>query len=47
MNSATKAALDSLPTTSNKAAPKAAEAAGEFIGNKIPDKILKPKPVSD
>ena len=34
--------LDVLKTTSKKVAHKAAEATGEFIGNKIADKILKP-----
>ena len=30
-----------------KVVHKAAAGTGEFIGNKIPNKIVKPKPVSD
>ena len=47
MDTATKTALDKLKTASEKIAHKAAEATGEFIGNKIADKIVKPKPASD
>ena len=34
-------------TASKKVVNKAAEATGEFTGNKITDKIVKPKPVLD
>ena len=44
---ATKIGLDALKTASKKVVHKAAEATYEFIGNKITDKIVKPKPVSD
>ena len=47
LDTATKTALDKLKTASKKIAHKAAEATSEFIGNKIADKIVKPKPVSD
>ena len=39
--------LDALETASIKIVHKAAQATGEFIGNKIADKIVKPKPVID
>ena len=40
--------LNSLKTTSKKVVVhKRAEATGEFIGNKIADKIVKQKPVID
>ena len=35
--------LDALKIASEKVVRKAAEATGEFIGNKIAGKILKPK----
>ena len=41
LDTATKAGLDYLKTASKKLVHKAAEAAGEFIGNKIADKIVK------
>ena len=47
LDSATKTRLDALKTPSKKVVHKAAEAIGEFIGNKIADKIVKSKPVSD
>ena len=43
-NTAAKAGLDALKIASKKVVHKAA---GEFIGSKIADKILKLKPVSD
>ena len=39
--------LDALKTNSKKVFHKTAEATGEFIGNKISDKIVKPKLVTD
>ena len=39
--------LNSLKTTSKKVIHKVAEAACEFIGNKIAAKIVKPKHVTD
>ena len=39
--------LDALKAASKKVVHKAAEAKGEFIGNKIADKIVKPKHVID
>ena len=39
--------LNSLKTASKKVIHKAAEAACEFIGNKIAAKIVKPKHVTD
>ena len=47
LDTATKTGLDALKTASKKLVHKAAEATGEFIGNKIADKITKPKPVPD
>ena len=47
MDTPTKTALDALKTASEKIVHKAAEARGEFIGNKITDNIVKPKPVPD
>ena len=44
---ATKTGLNALKTASKKVVHKAAEATGEFIGNKIADKIVKPKSVAD
>ena len=37
------AGLDALKTASKKEIHKAAEATAKFIGNKIADKIVKPK----
>ena len=42
-----KTGLDAIKTTFKKEVHKAVESTGEFIGNKITDKIVKPKPVSD
>ena len=39
--------LNAQKTTSKKVVHKAAEARGEFIGNKIADKIVKPTHVID
>ena len=39
--------LDALKIASKKVLHKAIEVTGELIGNKIADKIAKPKPVSD
>ena len=39
--------LDALKTVSKRLVYKAAETAGEFIENKIADKIVKPKHVID
>ena len=47
MNIAAETGLDVLKTDSKKVAHKAAEAAGEFIWNKISDKIVKSKPLID
>ena len=41
MDTATITGLDALKIASKKVAQKAAEATGEFIGNKIADKIMK------
>ena len=38
-----KSELDALKTASKKLVHKAAEATGEFIGNKLADKIVKTK----
>ena len=47
MNAATTAALDSLKSASKNVAHKAAEANGEFTGNKTTNKNVKPKPASN
>ena len=41
-DTAAKAELDALQTASKKVVHKAAEAASEFIGNKVTEKIVKP-----
>ena len=41
-----KTGLYVLKAASNKVVDRAAEATGAFIGNKIVDKIVKPKPVT-
>ena len=43
LDTTTKTELDALKTISKKVVHKAAEAAGEFIGNKIVDKNCKTK----
>ena len=47
MDTAAKTAPDVLKTGFKKVVHKAAKAIGEFIGNKIADKIVEPKPFSD
>ena len=47
MDIATKAGLNALKAASKNVVHKTAKAAEELIGNKIDDKIVKPKPVSD
>ena len=47
LDAATKTGLHTLKTATNKVAHNAAEATGEVIGNKITNKISKPKPVPD
>ena len=47
LDTATKTGLDALKSDSKKEVHKAAEATGQFIGNKIADTILKWKPVID
>ena len=42
LDTAAKTGLDALKTASQKVVHKAAEATGDFIGNKIVDKIVKP-----
>ena len=39
--------IDALKTACKKVVHKAAEATGEFIGNNINEKIVKPKDVND
>ena len=46
LNTATKTVQDALKTASKKIINKAAEATGEFIGNKIADKTVKPNPLN-
>ena len=43
LDTTTKTELDALKTVSKKVVQKAAEAAGEFIGNKITDKNCETK----
>ena len=47
LDTATKTGLDALKVAFKKEVHKVAEATGEFIGNKIADKIIKQKPVID
>ena len=47
MDTTTKTEIDVLKTASTKVVHKVAESTGEFIGNKIAYKIVKPKIVSD
>ena len=47
LHTATKTGLDALKTATKKVAHKAAKATGEFIGNKIANKIVKPKTIPD
>ena len=46
LDTAAKTGLYVLKAASNKVVDTAAEATGAFIGNKIVDKIVKPKPVT-
>ena len=45
MDTPAKTKLDALKTALKKVVYKADEARSEFVGNKIADKIVKPKPV--
>ena len=45
MDNPAKTKLDALKTVLEKVVYKADEARSEFVGNKIADKIVKPKPV--
>ena len=47
LDTATKTGLDALKTASRKVVHKSVKATGEFIGNKIADKVVKPKPTID
>ena len=47
LDTATKSRLDALKTAYKKVMHKAVEATGDFIRNKIADKIVKPKPITD
>ena len=47
MDTATKIGLDAAKVASKKVVHKTVEATGELIGNKIAEKIEKPKPVPD
>ena len=47
LNAATKTGLNALRTATKKAGSKAAEAKGGFTGNKIANKIVKPKSPAD
>ena len=47
LDNATKTGLDATKAVTKKVAQKETEAAGEFIGNKIVDKIMKLKPAID
>ena len=47
LDAATKARPDTLKTASKKAVYQTPNATGEFIGNKIADKIVKAKSVPD
>ena len=46
LDTATKTGLYALKSASKKGVDRVAEATGAFIGNKIVDKIVKPKPVT-
>ena len=47
MDTAAKTGLGALKTASKKVVHKAVEETGEFIGNRIADQIVKPKPMID
>ena len=46
LDSATKTGLDAAKTASKKVVHKTVEATEELIGNKIDEKVVKPKPMS-
>ena len=47
MGTATKTGLDTFKNAFKKVVRKEAEVTGEFIGNKIAEKTVKPKAVPD
>ena len=47
MDDATRTGLDATELAPQKVVHKAAEATGEFIENKIAEKIVKPKPMPE
>ena len=47
LDTATNTGTDALKTASRKVVHKTAEGTSEFTGNKIANKIVKPKPVPD
>ena len=47
MDTASKSGVDILHSAFNKVVHKAAQGTDEFIGNKVSEKIVKPKPLSD
>ena len=47
LDTAAKTGLDTVKPVAKKVAHKAAEAIDEFIGNRIADKIVKPKLICD
>ena len=47
LDAATKTGLNAFKAVTKKVACKAVKATGEFLGNKIDDKIVKPKPMPD
>ena len=47
LDTATKTGMKALKTATKKVAHKAAKTRGKLIGNKIANKIEKPKPVPD
>ena len=47
LDNAAKTEVDALKNTSKKLVYKTAEATGKFIGNKIADKIVKPRSVPE
>ena len=47
LDTASKIGLDALKMQSEKVTHKEVEETGQLKGNKIPDKIVKPKPVLD
>ena len=47
LDTAIKAGLDAAKTASKKVIHNAAEVTGKFIGNKLAEKVVKPKPWPD